>query len=402
MKKLLQAFLLLIIGCSCLTLTSCDTGNTLYVLNWAEYIDEDLIVMFEEEYNCTVVLDIAQSNEAMFSKIVSDAAPYDIAFPSDYMIDQMINCRDEGINESIIQKIDISKLSDDYNETYNYQFFEERFDPKLLEIINRDCPLLLQYSIPYFWGSLGIMYNTENISDEQIQENGWDLLFEKDLLGDVNIGMYASARDSIAAGLLYNGYSLNTKISSEIQKAGDSLYNMNYHAWATDDLKTGVATGKYDLALVYSGDFFDALYSAYDVPEGVEPNITFNFYAPDNNNVFFDAMVIPKNSRNTDLAYEFIKFMIDTEKVVVKEDADGEEFEIIGIAYANAQYVGYCPTIRSVYDSMLENPDFEGIADLEVYWPGNIENGEIYQYLGSEIYSEYDEIYKKARPMCRA
>ena len=70
MKKILQAFLLLIIGCSCLTLTSCDTGNTLYVLNWAEYIDEDLIVMFEEEYNCTVVLDIAQSNEAMFSKIV--------------------------------------------------------------------------------------------------------------------------------------------------------------------------------------------------------------------------------------------------------------------------------------------------------------------------------------------
>ena len=130
MKKLLQAFLLLIIGCSCLTLTSCDTGNTLYVLNWAEYIDEDLIVMFEEEYNCTVVLDIAQSNEAMFSKIVSDAAPYDIAFPSDYMIDQMINCRDEGINESIIQKIDISKLSDDYNESYNYQFFEERFDIK--------------------------------------------------------------------------------------------------------------------------------------------------------------------------------------------------------------------------------------------------------------------------------
>lgn len=399
MKKLLQAFLLLFISCSFFTLSACDSANTLYILNWAEYIDEDLIAMFEEEYNCTVVLDIAQSNEAMFSKIVSDAAPYDIAFPSDYMIDQMINCKDEGITGPIIKKIDISKLSDDYNETYNYQFFEERFDSKLLEMIERDCPELLQYSIPYFWGSLGIMYNTEKLSDKKtiIQEKGWSVLFEKDLLGNVNIGMYASARDSIAAGLLYNGYSLNTKISAEIQKAGNSLYNMNYSAWATDDLKTGVATGKYDLALVYSGDFFDALYSAYDVPEGVEPNITFDFIAPDNNNVFFDAMVIPQNSRNTDLAYEFIKFMIDTERVVEKEGDDGEVIEIIGVAYANAQYVGYCPTIRSVYENMLENPDFEGIADLEVYWPGNIENGEIYQYLGSEIYSEYDEIYKKAK-----
>ena len=172
---------------------------------------------------------------------------------------------------------------------------------------------------------------------------------------------------------------------------------MNYHAWATDDLKTGVATGKYDLALVYSGDFFDALYSAYDVPEGVEPNITFDMIAPDNNNVFFDAMVIPENSRNTDLAYEFIKFMIDTERVVVKEDENGEEFEITGVALANAQYVGYCPTIRSVYENMRNNPDFEDIADLDVYWPGNIVNGEIYQYLGSDVYSEYDQIYKKVK-----
>ena len=400
MRKILQAFLLLIISCSFFALTGCDSGNTLYILNWAEYIDEDLIAMFEQEYNCTVVLDIAQSNEAMFSKIVSDAAPYDIAFPSDYMIDQMINCRDEGITGSIIKKIDISKLSSDYQEAYNHQFFDDKFDEKLISMIDRDCPELLEYCVPYFWGSLGIMYNKQSLTTEQvttIKNKGWSVLFEKELLGDVKIGMYSSARDSIASALLYNGYSLNTKVSSEIQKAGDSLYKMNYHAWATDDLKTGVATGKYDLALVYSGDFFDALYSAYDVPEGVEPNITFDMIAPDNNNVFFDAMVIPENSRNTDLAYEFIKFMIDTERVVVKEDENGEEFEITGVALANAQYVGYCPTIRSVYENMRNNPDFEDIADLDVYWPGNIVNGEIYQYLGSDVYSEYDQIYKKVK-----
>ena len=399
MKKLLQFFLLMFVSFGMLTLSGCDAGNTLYLLNWAEYIDEDLIAMFEDEYECTVVMDIVQSNEAMFSKIVSDAAPYDIAFPSDYMIGQMINCDDKDIAAPIIQPLDFTKLS-------NYSLVEtnpkdtSKFDSKLIEMINKDCPELLDYSVPYFWGSLGIMYNTESLDETQIstiKEKGWDVLFEKELLGNVKIGMYASARDSIASSLLYNGYSLNSIKDEELAKAEASLYGMDYHAWATDDLKTGVATGKYDLALVYSGDFFDALYSAYDVPEGVEPNITFDMFAPDNNNVFFDAMVIPQNSKNTELAYKFIDFMLDTERTVIKEDEAGEEYEIIGVAEANAQYVGYCPTVRSVFENMLNNPDFEGVADLDVYWPGNIENGEIYKYLGSSVYAQYDKIYKKVK-----
>ncbi len=101
MKKMLQIFLLSLIAIFAFTLTSCDEGNTLYLLNWDEYIDESLIEEFENKYNCTVVLDIAQSNETMFSKIVSDAAPYDIAFPSDYMIGQMIYCDDEEVVASL-------------------------------------------------------------------------------------------------------------------------------------------------------------------------------------------------------------------------------------------------------------------------------------------------------------
>ena len=374
MKRLLQAFLLVLISSLSMVLTSCDNGNTLYILNWDEYIDEELIVEFENEFNCDVVLDIAQSNETMFSKIVSDSAPYDIAFPSDYMIGQMLNCDDEEVNAPIIKKIDFTKL-ENYNPTM--------FDEKLMSMINKDCPELIDYCVPYFWGSLGIMYNTENLSKVQvntIKEKGWDVLFEEDLLGkDVKIGMYASARDSIAAGLLYNGYSLNTEKDSELQKAGDALYGMNYHAWATDDLKTGVAIGKYDVALVYSGDFFDVLYSAYDV-EDEDVNITFDMVAPETNNVFFDAMVIPRNSMNEELAYKFIDFMISKEK-----------------ALQNAQYVGYCPTITAVYEEMVADPEYEGIADLDVYYPGDITNGEIYKYLGTKTYSVYDSIYKKVK-----
>lgn len=398
MKKVLQAFLLMFISCSVLVLSGCDEGNTLYILNWAEYIDEDLIEMFEEENDCTVVLDIANSNEAMYSKIVSDAAPYDIAFPSDYMIGQMI-ADNEGMG-SVIKPIEFDKLSN-YSADPNNPKNTDKFDSKLIEMINRDCKELLDYAVPYFWGSLGIMYNRKNLNGEQIatiEEKGWAVLFEEDLLGDnVKIGMYASARDSIASALLYNGCSLNSTKAEDLAKAQQSLYNMNYHAWATDDLKTGVATGKYDVALVYSGDYFDVLYSAYDVPEGVEPKIEFDMFAPNDNNVFFDAMVIPVNSKNTDLAYKFIDFMLDTEKTVIKTEEDGEQYEIIGVAEANAQYVGYCPTIRSVYDNMRENEDFKDIAGLTVYWPGHISNGEIYKYLGSSVYAEYDSIYKKVK-----
>ena len=401
MKKILQAFLVVFLGVAVLGLSSCEEGNTLYLLNWAEYIDEDLIAIFEEENDCTVVMDIVNSNEAMYSKIVSDAAPYDIAFPSDYMVGQMIADND-GIG-SVIQPIDFTKLSNYSLDKFDNPKDEENQEnvQSLIDIIEKNkCTDLLDYAIPYFWGSLGIMYNTENLNEQQIatiKEKGWAVLFEKELLGeDVKIGMYASARDSIAAALLYNGCSLNSTNTEDLKKAEKSLYGMDYHAWATDDLKTGVATGKYDVALVYSGDFFDVLYSAYDVPEGVEPNITFDMHAPNNNNVFFDAMVIPTNSKNTELAYKFIDFMLDTEKTVVKEE-DGEEYEIIGVAEANAQYVGYCPTIYSVFMNMYSNPDFDGVSNLDVYNPGKIKNGEIYKYLGSDVYAQYDSIYKKVK-----
>ena len=377
MKRVYQITLLVLTAILSFNLTACGYSNDLYILNWDEYIDESLITAFEEEYNCNVILEIAQSNETMFSKIMSDAAPYDIAFPSDYMIGQMILCDEEGIEAPIIKKIDVTKL-----ENYNV----ENFDQALLKLIaglneDNDYCNLLDYSIPYFWGSLGIMYNTESLNETQIatiKEKGWEVLFNKELLGDVKIGMYASARDSIASALLHNGYSLNTKDETELSSAEKSLGGMNYHAWATDELKTGVASGKYDLALVYSGDYFDTLYSLYE--ESDDPTITFDMYAPMNNNVFFDAMVIPKNSMNTDLAYKFIDFMLDYDN-----------------ALQNASYVGYCPTQTKVYQAMLNDSDFEGITDKTVYYPGNITNGEIYKYLGTKTYELYDKIYKKVK-----
>ena len=376
MKKVVRLFLFTLVSLLSFNLVGCDEGNVLYILNWDEYIDEDLIEEFEELYDCTVVLDIAQSNETMFSKIMSDAAPYDIAIPSDYMIGQMIMCDEEGVKAPIIKPIDVTKLE-------NYKI--ENFDPVLRELIaglnsNNDYCNLLDYCVPYFWGSLGIMYNVNTLSPEQIatiNEKGWEVLFNKELLGNVSIGMYASARDSIASALLYNGYSLNTISDAELQKAGNSLGAMDYPAWATDELKTGVASEKYDLALVYSGDFFDTLYSLYE--ESDDPEITFDMVAPMNNNVFFDAMVIPQNSMNEELAYKFIDFMIEFEN-----------------SLQNASYVGYCPTQTKVYEAVLEELDFDE-KTASVYYPGNITNGEIYKYLGTKAYEVYDLIYKRVK-----
>lgn len=395
MKRVYQLFLALLTVLLTCNLTSCSKTNDLYILNWDEYIDQDLITMFEEEYNCNVILDIAQSNETMFSKIMSDAAPYDIAFPSDYMIGQMLLCDEKGVEVPLIKKLNNNpeiKL-----ENYNI----DAFDPKLIGLVNElnqnnDYCNLLDYCVPYFWGSLGIMYNTETLSLAQqdiIKEKGWAVLFEKDLLGDVKIGMYASARDSIASALLYKGYSLNTTNPNELAEAEAALKQMSYSAWATDDLKTGVASGKYDLALVYSGDFFDMKYTAYDDGKAA----TFDMVVPENNNVFFDAMVIPNNSMNTELACKFIDFMLDTERTITKVEDDGSVYEIQGVALTNASYVGYCPTLSWVKEQMVGEEGIEGITDLEVYDPSNVDNGEIYKYLGTSTYELYDKIYKKVK-----
>ena len=363
MKKTIQGTLLALLIVLCFNLCSCGNSNKLYLLNWDEYMDEDLLAEFESLYNCEIVYDVALSNETMYSKIASNAAPYDLVFPSDYMISQMKE-------ENLLSPIDFTKL-----ENYRYS----NFDSTLTDLIDRDCADIKDYFVPYFWGSLGIMYNTNKVSKELVEENSWRVLFDKELTSGLKVGMYASARDSIASALLFKGFSLNTENTAELDAAKDVLLNMNYTKWETDALKSDVADGKLDIALVYSGDYFDMVYSAYETSEDAQ--LSFDCYTPhDKNNVFFDAIVIPTTSKNTELAYKFIDFMINHDN-----------------ALRNAQYVGYCPTLTSVYNAMLEDEDYKNITDLDPYYPGDIINGEIYQYLGADIYRYYDDIYRQVK-----
>ena len=363
MKKIIGLALLCLVVFS--SLVACDGREKLYILNWDEYLDEELIDQFELEYNCKVIYNIAESNEIMYSQLESEYAPYDLVFPSDYMIAQMHN-------NNLIKAIDFSKLSS-YDET--------RFDDNLMTLINRDCIDIKNYFVPYFWGSLGIMYNTDILSEEQVEQihrEGFKALFNQELAQSVGnkVAMYASSRDSIASALLSMGLSLNTKNKEDILKAEDVLKQVSYKAWATDDLKLGVASGKYAYSLVYSGDFFDVLYSSL---EEEDAEINFDIYCPtDGNNIFFDGMVIPSICQNEEMAYKFIDFMITYEN-----------------SLTNAQFVGYCPTLKEVYNDVVADPDFSDVALHEAYYPGDIQNGEVYQYLGAEIYNLYEEIYKR-------
>lgn len=366
MKKL---FLLAFISILALSLSSCSgKGCDLLILNWGDYMSDDLIIQFEEENNCNVKLVTTDSNESMYSKIINKGADYDLVVPSDYMIDQMYS-------EGLLNEIDFSKLE-------NYS--EDMFVPELKELMDSDdCKRYKDYYLPYFWGSLGIMYSTKKYPEleEIVYEYGWRVLFDKTILPKgTRVAMYASSRDALAAAELYLGYSLNTTDKKEIDDCMNLLRKTDFYQWGTDDLKIDLSTGRIDLALVYSGDFFDAYYADLEAEgEDVEEsNVdTYSIYAPTyHNNVFFDGLVIPNTCTNSELAHKFLDFMLTFQA-----------------GYDNADYVGYCPTVNEVYEDITN--DYEGwgdILEIEAYNPTNIlategSWAEVYKYLGAETYA---------------
>lgn len=365
MKKITILTLLIVF---ILSLTSCGgKGCDLLILNWGDYISEDIILAFEEEYGVDVKVATTDSNEQMYSSILNKTAEYDLVVPSDYMVHQM---KDEGL----IQKIDYSKLS-------NYS--DEMFVPELAELMDSEnCSDYQGYYIPYFWGSLGIMYNTRlDGVEEAVYEYGWSVFFEQEKLpSGTKVGMYSASRDALAAAELYKGYSLNTTNTDEIDECINLLRDTDFYQWGTDDLKIDVSQGKVDIALVYSGDFFDSYYADLEAEEGTDgPSNTENYsiYSPiEHNNVFFDALVIPNTCTNEELAYAFIDYILDESN-----------------SYDNAEFIGYCPTIKSVFDDITSDTEGWGdILEIEAYDPTKIlsaENSwaEVYKYLGSDIYS---------------
>ncbi len=306
-------------------------SDTLKLYNWGEYMGEDLIYNFQKEFGVKVIVEYFDSNEMMYTKLQAGDS-YDVIVPSDYMIERLIaNDYLMELDKSLIPNID--NLHEGVRSL--------AFDPEE------------KYSVPYFWGNVGIVYNKNNVSIEDLEKEGYNILKDQKYKG--KIYMYDSERDSFMVALKALGYSMNTENEQEIQEAYNWLLELNNTmepSYVTDEVIDNMANGMKDMAVVYSGD------AAYILSQ----NEDMGFFMPnEGTNTWCDAMVIPKNAENPKLAHEFINY-------VLTYDA----------SYDNSYTVGYASTNKQV------------LADM------SSEGGEYYQneaYLPRTNY-EKDEVFK--------
>lgn len=335
MKKILIIFTSIIIFTvlSLIVLSTGSSANSLYLLNWGEYISSDLIEKFENEYNVSIIEETVTSSETMYQKITSKTTPYDVAIPGDYMVKKLYD-------EDMLYEIDVKNSK--YKNLNNY---EDMFTDSLTSLRIENMKETLTYSMPYFWGAYSIIYSTVNSEVEDvIKENGFNSLFDKSLYSfDVKTGMYSTARWAISSYLLSKGKNPNSEDFDQSEASSD-IKASSFDVWGDDQLKRKVATGTLDLCFTQLGDFFDAVYLA--LSEGLDKKssasglkgLSFNVYVPEETIAFFDSMVIPKTSKNPELANEFINFMLDEDN-----------------AYENAKAVGYSPTLKSVVNKFENN-----------------------------------------------
>lgn len=290
-------------------------GQTLHLYNWGEYTGENIIGDFEEETGATVVQENFDSNEQMYIK-VANGESFDVLVPSDYMIQRLIE-------EELLQKLDHSQL--DCMDKISEDVKGLPYDPQN------------EYSVPYFWGTVGIVYDKNKVDIEDLEREGYNIFLDQKYKGEVYL--YDSERDSFMMALKALGYSMNTTDEQEILKAYDWLIQC-VETMETeivmDEIIDNMAQGRKALGLIYSGD------ATYVMDE----NEDIGYYLPEGGtNLWSDAMVIPKNAGNPELAHAFINFASDYEG-----------------AYDNSSYVGYTSANQEVMDDIFEEGGvYEGI-----------------------------------------
>lgn len=315
MRKLVVALALLVSLAAC---SSAETKETLRVFNWGVYIDESLIAEFEDQYNVEVIYDEFDSNETMYTKLQSGSV-YDVLYPSDYMVQRLIE-------EGLLQTLETQTKSE--------------LDSYLPFVLGQAFDLSNDYSIPYFWGNVGLIYDTTVVDEADITSQGWSVLKDTKYAG--NIFFYDSERDAFMIALKALGYSTNTKDDAQLNEAFDWLTELNstmQPVYVTDDVIDNMIAGNKALAVVYSGD------AAYILDE----NPDMAYFAPnEGTNIWIDSMVIPANAENPKMANNWIRFMMSAEAMS-----------------ANTLEVGYTTVREDVYDEMLNN-DYEGNVAYEV------------------------------------
>lgn len=349
MRKLVQFFALIVLASAVLLfmITKLNdsqgfrSGNTLTIYNWGDYINSDLIKRFENETGVKVIYETFDSNESMKTKIEQGGTTYDIAVPSEYMIDKM---RQEGL----LLPLDHSKLPNLKN--IDERFMDLPFDPEN------------KYSVPYFWGTVGIVYNPSMLGGKEI--TSWNDLWDEDLKNEILL--IDGAREIMGMGLNSLGYSLNDTNPKHLLEAKEKLDSLtpNIKAIVGDESRMLLENQEAAIGLVWSGVASELMYENEDL-EYVVPI--------EGSNLWFDNMVIPKTAKNVEAAHLFINFMLDAE-----------------VAAENTEYVSYSTPNKAALPLLPED-----LVNDERFYPSPelTERLEVYENLGARNLAYYNELF---------
>ena len=322
------------------TTSSSAQSDKLVIYNWGDYIDPALITKFTKETGIEVQYETFDSNEAMYTKIKQGGTTYDLAVPSDYMIDKMIK-------ENLLIKLDKKRIKG--LENIGTEFLGKSFDT------NND------YSIPYFWGTVGIVYNTKLV---KTAPKHWDDLWDSSYRN--SILLVDGAREVMGVGLNSLGYSVNTKNMAELKQALAKLQKLtpNIKAIVGDEMKGYMIQGDAAIGVTFSGE----------ASEMLESNPDLRYIVPsEGSNLWFDNLVIPKTVKHKDQAYAFINFMLKPEN-----------------AAQNAEYIGYA-TPNQAAKKLLP----KALREDKAFYPdqSTINHLEVYDNLGLKWLGIYNDLY---------
>ena len=351
MKKCLS--LLLALSLAVLPLTACGSASAasngeVVVYNWGEYIDPETISMFEEETGIKVIYDEFETNEIMYPKIEAGASKYDVVCPSDYMIQKMIE-------NDLLAELNYDNIPN-AKKNIGEQYWEQsqQFDPEN------------KYSVPYCWGTVGILYNKTMVDDPV---DSWSILWNEKYQD--NILMQDSVRDAFMVALKLNGYSMNSTNPDELNAARDSLIAQKplVQAYVIDQVRDKMIGNEAAIGVIYSGE---AIYTQRENPD-------LEYVVPkEGTNVWIDSWVITKNAPNMENAEKFIDFMCRPE-----------------IALKNFEYITYSTPNDAARD-LIEDED---IRNSKIAFPNLDEynNLETFTYLGDDADSLYNELWKEVK-----
>lgn len=324
-----------------------SSANKVIVYNWGEYIDPEVLDMFEEETGITVVYEEFETNEGMYPKVQAGAVSYDLVCPSDYMIQRMIE-------NDLLAEINFDNIPNIKNIGEQYLKQSQGFDPEN------------KYSVPYTWGTVGILYN-KTMVDEAV--DSWSILWNKKYADQIL--MQNSVRDAFGIALKYLGYSLNSMDLDELQAAKELLMEQKplVQAYVVDQVRDKMISNEAAIGVIYSGE---AIYTQAENPD-------LEYVIPkEGSNVWIDSWVIPKNAQNKENAELFINFLCRPD-----------------IAKMNFDYITYStPNVPA-----RELIDDDAIRNSTIAFPdaSELDRCETYNYLGTKFDNIYNELWREIK-----